>query len=398
MVTELSAARETAYEKQIEAAAAEVFWGLTAPQALRAWLCNTAHVTPGRGGRIYLAWNNGHHITGNVTEWRPGETVAYTWHGKGESEPSELRFTIQEEGEGRSTLTTSGTGGTQGPLDWQVALNDLAEFLVTGFDPRLARRPMFGLSGAEEMNSELARRHGTSIEEGLRLTGLVEGMGAQASGLQSGDILVSLGGKPVTSYASLGEAIQGYNAGDEVPAEFYRGDERHTVTVTLSRRQLPEIPATHNDLVTRLRELQDEVNTELDALLAEVSEEEANYRLAPDSWNAKQAVAHMIATEFDTQAWVASMEEGVDVENIYHSNTDIRLKGIIAAYPTLKELGEALKKAQQITLGMAEALPESIIKRKGEYNNLAGWWTDFVNHNREHFGEIRQLAEAARRR
>ena len=126
---------------------------------------------------------------------------------------------------------------------WEHGLENLQSLLETGVDLRFARRPMFGLDDAEPLTPDLAVRLGVPITEGLRLRGLVEGMGAQAAGLQRDDIVVQLGEYPITGGISLARALQHHQAGDRVPVVFYRGPRQQTLTMELSRRPQPELPA-----------------------------------------------------------------------------------------------------------------------------------------------------------
>src|SRR5205085_11969576 len=120
-------------------------------------------------------------------------------------------------------------------------------------DLRVARRPMLGLSGGAPLEAERAARLGVPVTEGLWLDGFLEGMGARAAGLQKDDVLVSLGGQPVNAGTSLASLLQGHRAGDRVPIDFYRGTERHTVTVELSARPMIQPPASAEELAREVR-------------------------------------------------------------------------------------------------------------------------------------------------
>ena len=405
MLTETATTQDLTFTRTISAPASEVFRAFTAPSALRGWLCNAAQVAPHRGGRVYLWWNDGYYATGEFSDYRPYEAFAFTWNGRGDPSPTEVRVTLHEEG-GGTTLQLIHSGIGSGPEwfdtaravgeGWESHLENLQAFVETGIDPRFARRPMFGLSDAEELNPDLAKKLGTSINEGLRLLGLVDGMGAQNAGLTRGDIVTGLGGKPVNTFASLGVALQDYKAGDKVPVNIYRDGQEQTVTVELSKRNMPEVPATSKELAASMRQTFTQLDAELDEVLAGVTEEEASYRPSPDDWNAKEIIAHLVASEQDAHAWVAALEEDADREDIFHSNTPVRIKSLAAAYSTLPAIVDALKKSDAVTLAMAETLPEKIVARKDDYYLLAQWWSTFADHNREHFAEIKKLVEAAR--
>jgi uncharacterized protein YndB with AHSA1/START domain len=404
MLTETATTQDLTFTRSIDAPASEVFRAFTSPGALQGWLCNAALVAPQRGGRIYLGWNDGHYATGEIIDYRPYDLLAFTWTGRGLPAPTEVQVELHEEG-GATTIRVTHSVGSDPEWavharnieeGWESSLENLQSYLETGLDLRFARRPMFGISGAEDMNPDIAKKLNSPISEGLRLLGFVDGMGAQNAGLQKGDIMVSLGGKPVTGFVSLGQALQGHKAGDKVPVEFYRDGQEQTVTVELSKRPMPEIPATSQELASQMRQTFMQLDGELDEILAGVTEEEASYRPTPDDWNVKEIIAHILAAEQDAHAWVAALEEDFDREDIFHSNTPTRIKSLTAAYPTLPEIVEALKRGEAITIAMAESLPEKISARKSDFNQLGNWWSTFADHHHEHFDEIKKLVEAAR--
>jgi putative serine protease PepD len=58
--------------------------------------------------------------------------------------------------------------------------------------------------------------------------------GAQRAGIQAGDVIVSIGGKPTPTMAALAEVLTTLKPGDEVKVEVLRrGGDRETVSVTL---------------------------------------------------------------------------------------------------------------------------------------------------------------------
>lgn len=381
--------------RTVRANPTEVFRAFTNQAALRHWLCNAAQVEARKGGRIYLWWSDGYYVNGVYTGLAKGESVAFTWQGPGEA-ASEVRISFAPQGEGTDvTVTHDGICSSEAAERisklWEDGLENLQSVVETGNDLRFTRRPMFGLSDAEEMNTEIAAKIGAPVSEGLKLNGLVPGMGAEAAGLQKGDIIVGIGGRPVENFAMFVTAIEPHRAGDRVPVTFYRGAEEQTVTMELSARPTPEVPATAAALAERARQAHAELNKELDELFAGVSDEAAERRPAPDEWNAKEMLAHLIASEEDTQVWVAAMTEDADLEQRFHSNGKERVQAIVSVYSPLSVLIEELKRSQAVTAAITEAMSEETAGHKHLFNQLAQWLTDFDNHHREHFEEIKRL-------
>jgi len=71
---------------------------------------------------------------------------------------------------------------------------------------------------------------------GLRLTGVTPGSPAEKGGLKAGDIVVELGGKPVTDLSTYSEALSAYKPGDTITVVVLRDGQRVSLTVTLASR------------------------------------------------------------------------------------------------------------------------------------------------------------------
>ena len=73
----------------------EAFRAFTHPTALRDWLCQAAEVEARPGGRLYLAWADGHSARGTFSTVEPGKRLAFSWdhdaHGGATSERGEGR-------------------------------------------------------------------------------------------------------------------------------------------------------------------------------------------------------------------------------------------------------------------------------------------------------------------
>jgi uncharacterized protein YndB with AHSA1/START domain len=381
--------------RRIESTQTEVFRAFTNTASLRDWLCNAAQVDVRTGGRIYLWWNNGYFTSGAFTNIERYDSLSFTWQGPGES-ISEVHVSIDAEGNStevtvaHSGLLASETAGTIGKL-WETALENLQTLLETGNDLRLLRRPMFGLNGAEEMTPELAKQTGSPVSEGLRLGGVLPGMGAEAAGLQKDDIVTNLAGHETPNFAAFVAAIEPHLAGDRVPVTFYRGSEKHTVDMVLSSRPAPVIPTSIKAMADTAREVYMTLDKEMDALFEGVSEEAAERRPAPGAWNAKEVMAHLISVERDNQTWIAAITEDFDIEQPFHSNGRERIEAIVSAYPTIPILIEEMKRNEAMTVAMAAALSEETQAHKHLVNQIATSFTTFDTHHREHFAEIQKL-------
>lgn len=279
---------------------------------------------------------------------------------------------------------------------WQAALENLQSVLETGVDLRFSRRPVFGVMGGSALDADTAARLGVPTAEGFRLHSLLEGVGGHAAGLRQDDVIVTLDGKPTPGGQELVAAVAAHRAGDRIPVEYYRGPELRSATVELAARPMPEVPSTAQELARVTREKYAEMDRELEAALEGVTEEEAEYRPSPDAWNIKESLAHLIAIEQDAQRWAGALLDDSDEENPWHTNNRERLAAVVSAYPTLSDLLTELKRSEAVTVALEENLPEAVLSQKNQYNQLAGWWTGFEPHTREHIDTIQAILQAAR--
>ena len=92
-------------------------------------------------------------------------------------------------------------------------------------------RPGLGLIGESvTMFDQMYYR----LPQGLYINKVVEGSNAEAVGIRSGDILLSLDGVQITDEESLSQLLYSYQVGDTVQAEIYRYRNRTRYTVTLT--------------------------------------------------------------------------------------------------------------------------------------------------------------------
>jgi S1-C subfamily serine protease len=105
--------------------------------------------------------------------------------------------------------------------------------------------------GAQELNAEIADLFRLPTKEGLLVTNVKEGSGAAKAGIKAGetavlvsgeswvpggDILISADGMKLASLADLQRAVADKKPGQRMKVELYRGEQKKTVTVVLSRR------------------------------------------------------------------------------------------------------------------------------------------------------------------
>ena len=74
--------RTVRFERVLPAPVARVWWFLSDPEGMAAWLTE-ADLEPRAGGRLELRWETGDVEHGEVTRWEPERVLEYTWNVAG---------------------------------------------------------------------------------------------------------------------------------------------------------------------------------------------------------------------------------------------------------------------------------------------------------------------------
>jgi uncharacterized protein YndB with AHSA1/START domain len=393
------------FKRTLNATPEAVYRALTNATALREWLCDTAVAEPRKGGRLYLAWNQGYYAAGEYLKLDPGRKVAFSWQGQGEPGATEVRVSIAEKKSGTVvTLEHRGVGtgkkwaeaSEEVARGWVAGLENLQSVLETGQDLRFTLRPMLGITGLNSLSPEDAVRLSVPTQQGVVIDGTVPGMGAEAAGLQKDDVLITIGKHKVSSFPTLAGALQQHRAGDKVTVTYYRGGEKQTAEMELSRRPLPEIPGTAGELAETVRKRYEESNAILAQALEGISAAEADFRPAPGDWTAKEVMAHLIIGERDNHPYVAELVAGEERPYTDFSNSHLRTRGTAEAYPTLEAMMAALRGAQAETVHMLAALPDEFVAGRRSWWRLAFGFLQNDDHTLLHLRQIEAAVAAAR--
>jgi uncharacterized protein YndB with AHSA1/START domain len=384
--------------RQVQASPEQVYYAMTNGTALREWFADVASTRPSLGGRFYCAWNSGFYAAGEFSELEPDKLVAFTWFGRGEPAATSVRVTLAEQAGGTMvTLEHSGVGSgpewentrTEIEKGWNSSLENLASVLESGQDLRFVLRPMLGIT-ISDFNAEIAAHLGVPVTQGLRLDGVVPGMGAEQASLQAGDVLVSMAGATLTDFPSLSAVLQGKRAGEVVEVVFYRGSEKKVVQMALSRRPIPEIPATSAEISTQLEKRYRETTAELEQLFAGVSQDQARRKPASDEWSAMEILAHLIHGELGWHNYIADILNGQEpLYDDFGSNLHARTAATVEAYDTLEAMLTGLKRAWAETVALFAHLPPEFAQRKGSYWRVAYAALEEPLHFHTHMEQMR---------
>ena len=132
---------------------------------------------------------------------------------------------------GINTLITSYSGNYSGvgfaiPANYAV---NLAQQIIAGETPTHAQ---LGVS-LSTVNDQMAGSNGLAAESGAYVAAVAEGSGAEAAGLQEGDIITALNGEAVEGASDLMLAVRGEQPGDTVTLTVNRNGQEQEISVTL---------------------------------------------------------------------------------------------------------------------------------------------------------------------
>lgn len=389
----------------VPAAAKQVYRAFTHSTALREWMCDYATAVARVGGRFYAAWNEGYYTSGYFTQLVEDQVVAFYWFGRDDPGQTEVQINLESHAGGTQvSLLHTGFGAgsawetaySEIERGWKRALENLVSVVGSGPDLRITQRPMLGIVFSD-FNAEIAKTIGVPVNEGTRLEGTLEGLGARAAGLQKNDVVVDLDGQPVRGFDAFQPILSNLRAGERVKVGYYRGMEKHEVEMTLAARPLPAIPQTPHELAEAVRQIYARQFADLQTILAGCSDQEADFHPSETEWSAKEVLAHLIISERNTNEFVVELASGFErVTDAFGENLAGRVPALAKFYPTLAAAMVQYQQAGEETICTLELLPESLMARKGSYWRLAYGMLTATFHLNDHREQIAAALRAAR--
>ena len=373
---------------------------------LREWLCDVSTVEPHASGRMYLWWNGNFYSSGHYLELEENRKVKFRWFSNVDPAPTEVTVTVNEK-----------DGGTQVRLDhevpnddewkqksdsfreyWVESLENLKSVLETGIDLRIANRPLLGIVPGD-FTEEQANALGVPVREGLRLDGVVEGRGAQKCGLQKNDVIVEFGGKIIGNDASsFANAIAGKKGGDQVEVIYYRGAEKKTVIMELSKRPMPEVPFDPAELERQARAIYEPALAEVEKAFEGFTDTQALAHPEPNEWNALETVAHLISGERFNILLLTGLIDGYEpVADGFGTNVHAQVQATVKANPSIDLMLGALRRAVEETLAFVALTPVEFVSNKGSYYRFASGLLQPNFHLTAHLEQIKSALAAAKK-
>jgi uncharacterized protein YndB with AHSA1/START domain len=393
-------------ETFVNAPAKLAFRAFTNSTSLREWLCDVATVEKHPQGRMYLWWRGDFYSSGHYLELDENKCVKFRWYSSIDPAPTEVTVSIMEKDGG--SLVRMDHEVPDDPSwskiaetfreNWVESLENLKSVLETGVDLRISTRPMLGIAPGD-FTVDQAEALGVPVREGLRLDGLVDGMGAQRAGLQKDDVIVEMAGHPIrTDATSLPNAIAGKKGGDTIEVVFYRGPEKKTINMELSKRPMPDVPFEPAELAQKARELYESALAELEKCFEGFSDEQAMMRPDPKEWSALEIVAHLVQTERFNSTFLTSLIDGYELTTDgFGSNVTAQVEATVRANPSIKLMLEMLRRTVEEVLAYAELIPEDFVVNRGSYYRFGFGLLQPNFHINGHLEQINDTLAAIRK-
>lgn len=382
-----------------------VYRAFTNSTPLREWLCDVATVSPHPRGRMYLWWIGDFYSSGHYLELDENKCVKFRWYSSIDPAPTEVTVTFTEKDGGVNVRMDHEVPdeeswkekGESFRENWVESLRNLKSVLETGIDLRIAERPMLGIVPGD-FTAEQASALGVPVHEGLRLDGLVDGMGAQRAGLQKDDVIVSMAGKPITNdFNTLPQAIAGKKGGDVIEVVYYHGPEKKTVQMELSKRPMPDVPFDPKELAKRAREMVEPALADLEKCFEGFSDEQAMKRPEPNEWSALEIAAHLVHGERSNMTFLTSLIDGYELTSDgFGTNITAQVEATVRVNPSIKLMLAELRRSVEEALTYTELIPAEFAANKGSYYRYGSGLLQPNFHITAHMDQIKNALSAAK--
>ena len=135
---------------------------------------------------------------------------------------------------GINTAIYSRSGGSMG-IGFAIPVNTARQVLEGIVKEGVVKRGWIGVEPAD-LSPELAETFGVRAKSGVLITGVLQDGPAAQAGIRPGDVIVQVGGKPISNVSELLTTVAQLKPGQAAPFRVQRRDERLDVSVTAGLR------------------------------------------------------------------------------------------------------------------------------------------------------------------
>tara|TARA_Y100000385_G_scaffold27318_1_gene25866 strand:+ start:3914 stop:5311 length:1398 start_codon:yes stop_codon:yes gene_type:complete len=141
---------------------------------------------------------------------------------------------------GINTAITSKTGSFIG-YSFAVPSNIARKVIEDLMEFGNVQNGILGVIGGE-LNSKNSKEFGVNVTEGFYVNDIQKGTGADKAGIKKGDIIQQIDGVTIAKFSDLKGFLNTKNPNDMVEVMILRADKQISLTVTLEKRTVIEIP------------------------------------------------------------------------------------------------------------------------------------------------------------
>jgi uncharacterized protein YndB with AHSA1/START domain len=386
------------YNQEIAAPVSQVYRAFASAQGLQEWFGDVVEADPREGGRLYVWWNQGYYTSGQYVHLEENHKAAFSWHGLGEPAPTRVRVLLEENSDGaKLTLFHDDVpedGAEIFDKEWSSALTNLKSVLETGIDKRQYDRPMLGFYVGGLVDENLQKRLNLPVDYGVHVAGVLDGMGAQKSGLQADDIIATIEDTEIRQFPDIGQVLGKHKGGDVVDTVIYRNGEKLDMKVELSKRPIPDFPPEPEKLAETCLAAYKDALAELKEAFADYTEDEASHSPGPGEWSAKEVVAHLIVSERWSHAAWDLHANGNKFPS--YPGSSLLVQTIAKTYDVDSLLKE-LKFSVKLNVNLIKSLPKEYAANKGAYFASTNNYEQGIRtHFQQHTTQIKAALTAAR--
>mgnify|MGYP002403385556 CR=1 FL=1 len=135
---------------------------------------------------------------------------------------------------GINTAIYSRSGGSMG-IGFAIPASTARQVMESLIRDGQVTRGWIGVE-PQDLTPEMAQTFNLPVEEGVLITGVLQGGPAQQAGVRPGDVVVSVAGKPVKSTVQLLNAVAELKPGSEAEIGVQRGDSSLDMQVKVAQR------------------------------------------------------------------------------------------------------------------------------------------------------------------
>ncbi|MFC5521248.1 S1C family serine protease [Polaromonas jejuensis] len=144
---------------------------------------------------------------------------------------------------GINTAIYSRSGGSMG-IGFAIPVSTAKQVLESIVKDGQVTRGWIGVE-PQDLNPELAEtfnlKPGAAKTGGVIITGVLQNGPAAQAGIQPGDVITAVKGKPVGNVSQLLSAVAALKPGTPAPLTVHRGDSQSEIAVTPGKRQRPKV-------------------------------------------------------------------------------------------------------------------------------------------------------------